>query len=62
MTEIVPSGNGVLEILSGMAVVAWRSGDDGGVSPPAARGQLCLLHINSASFFPLPYNEHLFNE
>ena len=36
MTEIVPSGNGVLEILSGMAVVSWRSGDDRGVSPPAA--------------------------
>ena len=33
---IVPSCNGVLEILSGMAVVAWRSGDDRGASPPAA--------------------------
>ena len=36
MTKIVPSCNGVLEILSGMVVVAWRLGDDRGVSPPPA--------------------------
>ena len=57
MTEIVPSCNGVLEILSGMDVVAWRSSDDRGVSPPTGRSRAALLASHKfCKFLSTPFN------
>ena len=57
MTKIVPSCNGVLEILSGMVVVAWRCGDDRGFSPPAACSRAALLASHKFfKFLSTPFN------